>query len=87
MIRHWAFPTYWTALRTSNPVERLNKEFKRRTKAMKAMDGEILTYRCLAYVAQLRFSGHRGMLPQQLRKLAHKCRAGEQKVTASLTCC
>ena len=26
--------TYWTVLRTINPVERLNKEFKRRTKAM-----------------------------------------------------
>jgi CRP-like cAMP-binding protein len=24
-------PTYWTVLRTTNPIERLNKEFKRRT--------------------------------------------------------
>jgi putative transposase len=23
-------PTYWTVLRTTNPIERLNKEFKRR---------------------------------------------------------
>lgn len=45
-------PTYWTSLRTTNPIERLNKEFKRRTKAMEVTGGEISTYRCLAYVAQ-----------------------------------
>jgi putative transposase len=44
--------TYWTVLRTTNPIERLNKEFKRRTKAMEVTGGEISTYRCLAYVAQ-----------------------------------
>ncbi|HUZ46969.1 MAG TPA: transposase [Terriglobia bacterium] len=27
-------PTYWTVLRTTNPLERLNKEFKRRTRPM-----------------------------------------------------
>jgi len=45
-------PTYWTVLRTTNPIERLNKEFKRRTRAMEVTGGEISTYRCLAYVAQ-----------------------------------
>ena len=45
-------PTYWTSLRTTNPIERLNKEFKRRTKAMEVTGGEISTYRCLVYVAQ-----------------------------------
>lgn len=44
--------TYWTVLRTTNPVERLNKEFKRRTRAMEVTGGELSTYRCLAYVAQ-----------------------------------
>ena len=44
--------TYWTSLGTTNPTERLNKEFKRRTKAMEVTGGEISTYRCLAYVAQ-----------------------------------
>ena len=44
--------TYWTVLRTTNPIERLNKEFKRRTRAMEVTGGEISTYRCLAYVAQ-----------------------------------
>src|SRR6266516_383505 len=45
-------PTYWTVLRTTNPIERLNKEFKRRTNAMEVTGGEISTHRCLAYVAQ-----------------------------------
>jgi transposase-like protein len=44
--------TYWTVLRTTNPMERLDQEFKRRTKAMELTGGEIPTYRCLAYVAQ-----------------------------------
>ena len=39
-------------MRTTNPIERLNKEFKRRTRAMEVTGGEISTYRCLVYVAQ-----------------------------------
>ena len=53
--------TYWTTLRTTNPVERLNKEFKRRTRAMEVTGGEISTYRCLVYVAltmEYRWSFH-----------------------------
>ena len=43
--------TYWTSLRTTNPIERLNKEFKRRTKAMEVTGGEdshlsLLSLRC-----------------------------------------
>jgi putative transposase len=45
-------PTYWTVLRTTNPIERLNKEFKRRTNAMEVTGSEISTYRCLVYVSQ-----------------------------------
>src|SRR5438067_11061849 len=45
-------PTYWTVCRSTNPLARLNKEFKRRTNAMEVTGGEISTYRCLAYVAQ-----------------------------------
>ncbi len=44
--------TYWTVLRTTSPIERLNKEFKRRTRAMEVPGGEISTYRCLVYVAE-----------------------------------
>ena len=43
---------FWTVLRTTNPIERLNKEFKRRTHAMEVTGGETSTYRCLVYVAQ-----------------------------------
>jgi putative transposase len=42
---------YWSSLRTTNPIERLNKEFKRRTKAIEITGGELNTYRLLAYVA------------------------------------
>ena len=53
LLRFFQFdPTYWTVLRTTNPIERLNKEFKRRTRAMEVTGGEISTYRCLVYVAQ-----------------------------------
>jgi putative transposase len=35
-------------LRATNPIERLNKEFKRRTRAMEITGGEQNTYRLLA---------------------------------------
>ena len=35
LLAHYAFPPeHWDALRTTNPIERVNKEFKRRSKAM-----------------------------------------------------
>lgn len=35
LLSHYEMPrTYWDALRTTNPIERVNKEFKRRTKSM-----------------------------------------------------
>ena len=43
---------YWTVLHTTNPIERLNKEFERRTPAMEVTGGEISAYRCSVYVAQ-----------------------------------
>lgn len=52
LLRFYQFPDpYWPSLRTTNPIERLNKEFKRRTKAMEITGGEVATYRLLAYVA------------------------------------
>lgn len=52
LLRFFDFdPTYWTTIRTTNPIERLNKEFKRRTKAMEVTGGETATYRILSYVA------------------------------------
>ncbi len=43
--------SYWHSLRTTNPIARVNKEFKRRTKAMEITGGELTTYQLLAYVA------------------------------------
>ena len=35
LLAHYTFPVeHWDALRTTNPIERINKEFKRRSKAM-----------------------------------------------------
>ena len=41
----------WMSLRTTNIVERLNKEFKRRTGPMEIVAGEASVYRILAFVA------------------------------------
>lgn len=38
LLVHYDFPkAHWDALRTTNPIERVNKEFKRRSKAMEQM--------------------------------------------------
>jgi len=44
-------PEEWISLRTTNIIERLNKEFKRRTKVMEIVAGEITCYRILAYIS------------------------------------
>ena len=44
-------PVYWATIRTTNPIERLNKEIKRRTRAMEVTGGEQATYRIMIYVA------------------------------------
>jgi putative transposase len=41
----------WISLRTSNIIERLNKEFKRRTKPMEIVAGENACYMLLAFVS------------------------------------
>lgn len=41
----------WVSLRTTNPIERVNKEFKRRTKSMEILAGEKSAYRLLCFVA------------------------------------
>ena len=40
----------WISLRTSNIIERLNKEFKRRTKSMEIVAGENACYTLLAFI-------------------------------------
>jgi putative transposase len=44
-------PEEWQALRTTNIIERLNKEFKRRTKTMEIVAGENACYRLLAFIS------------------------------------
>lgn len=41
----------WIALRTTDSIERVNKEFKRRTKAMEILAGEKSSYRLLCFIA------------------------------------
>jgi len=41
----------WISLRTTNIIERLNKEFKRRTKTMEIVAGETSCYRLLAFIS------------------------------------
>ena len=44
-------PEEWISLRTTNIIERLNKEFRRRTKVMEIVTGEIACYQILAYIS------------------------------------
>lgn len=41
----------WISLRTTNIIERLNKEFRRRTKPMEIVAGERSCYTLLAFIA------------------------------------
>jgi putative transposase len=41
----------WISLRTTNIIERLNKEFKRRTKPMEIVAGEQACYTLLAFIS------------------------------------
>ena len=41
----------WLFLRITNAIERLNKEFKRRTKSMEIVAGEHAYYRLLAFIS------------------------------------
>jgi len=43
--------TLWISLRTTNPIERLNKEFKRRTKPMEIAGGEASLYNILSFIS------------------------------------
>ncbi|HEX7534765.1 MAG TPA: IS256 family transposase [Syntrophales bacterium] len=43
-------PDEWISLRTTNIIERLNKEFRRRTKTMEILAGEAACYRVLVFI-------------------------------------
>jgi putative transposase len=50
-LTFFAFPEeQWISLRTTNIIERLNKEFKRRTKPMEIVAGERACYSLLAFI-------------------------------------
>jgi putative transposase len=44
-------PEEWQALRTTNIIERFNKEYKRRTNSMEIVAGENACYRLLAFIS------------------------------------
>ena len=51
-LTFFSFPEEeWISLRTTNAIERLNKEFKRRTKPMEILAGENACYLLLAFIS------------------------------------
>lgn len=51
-LTFFSFPEeQWISWRTTNIIERLNKEFKRRTKPMEIVAGENTCYRLLAFIS------------------------------------
>ncbi len=51
-LTFFSFPQEeWISLRTTNVIERLNKEYKRRTKSMEIVAGENACYRLLAFIS------------------------------------
>ena len=41
LLVHYRFPKeHWAALRTTNPIERVNKEFKRRARSMETVSAD-----------------------------------------------
>lgn len=70
LLAHYDFPpAHWDALRTTNPIERINKEFKRRSKAMETLGPEGLKV-LLAFTA-LRLEYGWATTPITSNKLAH----------------
>jgi putative transposase len=60
-LTFFSFPSEeWPSLRTTNLIERVNKEFKRRTKPMEILAGEASAYRLLCFVALKMELGWRG---------------------------
>ena len=74
LLRFYQFDQkYWTTIRTTNPIERLNKEIKRRTKSMEVTGGELSTCRVVSYVARtLEFSWSKHRLGQWAHVLANR---------------
>lgn len=70
LLVHYTFPKeHWDALRTTNPIERINKEFKRRSKAMETIGPDGLKV-LLAFTA-IRLEFGWATTPISSKKLAH----------------
>lgn len=51
-LTFYSFPQeHWISIRTTNLIERVNKEFKRRTKSMEILAGEKSAHRLLSFIA------------------------------------
>ena len=62
LLRFYDFPKIeWPSLRSTNPIERLNKEFKRRTKSMEIVGGEKSMYTLLTYISMRMEQGWRSV--------------------------
>jgi putative transposase len=81
LLTFYAFdPVYWATIRTTNPIERLNKEFKRRTRAMEVTGGEQATYRVMIYVAMtMEYSWSRFQLRSWAAAFANRSRVYTQE--------
>ncbi len=74
LLRFYRFDQkFWTTIRTTNPIERLNKEIKRRTKSMEVTGGEASTYRVVVYAARtMEFSWSKHRLSSWADVLANR---------------
>jgi putative transposase len=86
---HYRFEKrYWLTLKTTNPIERVNKEFKRRAKAMGTM-GES-TRECLLAFTALRLEMGWKQVPvdhiqvENIRQLKDKYNPIEEAMTTLL---
>jgi len=77
LLTHYEFPKeHWEALRTTNPIERVNKEFKRRSRAMETVSSDGLKA-LLAFTA-LRLEYGWAITPITSNKLSHLSYKGKQ---------
>ncbi len=67
-LRFYNYPAEeWLSLRTTNPIERFNKEFKRRTKSMEIVAGEQSCYNLITVIA-LKVESHWKQNPINFQK-------------------
>ena len=89
LIAHYSFEKrFWPSLKTTNPIERINKEFKRRTKSMEHL-GE-RTLKCVLVLTALRMESEWNKVPidskkfANLKNVSNKINAIEQAVETLL---